>query len=43
MLLVTQFDLIQIYSDFPENLRFSSERNYQFLINFYEYPAKVYC
>ena len=38
VLLMTQFDLIQIHSDFPENLRFSLERNYKFFVNFYEYP-----
>jgi hypothetical protein len=39
VLLMTQFDLIQIHSDFPENLRFFSERNYKFVVNFYKYPA----
>jgi hypothetical protein len=39
VLLKTQFDLIQIYSDFSENVRFFLEWNYKFLWNFYEYPA----
>jgi len=36
LLRIIQIDLIKIHSDFPENLRFSTGRNYKFLEDFME-------